>query len=55
VATSVPSERLYSTAGTVVTAKRRALEPENVEKLGFFACYLINDLSYSQIIRYELC
>ena len=35
VATSFPSERLFSTAGNVVTAKRCALEPENVEKLVF--------------------
>ena len=35
VATSVPSERLFSTAGNIVSAKRAALLPENVEKLVF--------------------
>jgi len=35
VATLVPSERLFSTADNDVTAKRCALEPENVEKLVF--------------------
>ena len=34
-ATSVPSEQLFSTAGNIVTAKRGALLPENVEKLIF--------------------
>ena len=35
VATSVPSEQLFSTAGNIVTAKRAALDPGNVEKLIF--------------------
>ena len=33
--TSVPSEQLFSTAGNVVSVKRNALLPENVEKLVF--------------------
>ena len=35
VAASIPSERLFRCAGNVVTSKRSALEPENVEKLVF--------------------
>ena len=35
VATSVPSERLFSVAGMTVNAKRAALDPANVEKLVF--------------------
>ena len=35
VATSVPSEQLFSTAGNIVSVKRHALLPENVNKLVF--------------------
>lgn len=35
VATSVPSEQLFSTAGNIVSVKRAALLPENVDKLVF--------------------
>jgi len=35
VATSVPSERLFSVAGNIVSAKRATLLSENVEKLVF--------------------
>ena len=35
VATSTTSERLFSTAGNIITAKRSALSTENVNKLVF--------------------
>ena len=35
VATSIPSEQLFSTAANVISVKRTALLPENVEKLIF--------------------
>lgn len=34
-ATSAPSERVFSTAGNIVTAKRNCLKPENVSTLTF--------------------
>ena len=35
VATSVPSERVFSVAGNVINEKRSRLLPENVDKLVF--------------------
>jgi len=35
-ATSVPSERVFSTAGDIVTASRSSLSADNVDKLIFF-------------------
>ena len=34
-ATSVPTERLFSTAGQIITERRNRLQPENAEKLIF--------------------
>ena len=34
-ATSVPSERVFSTAGNLLTSRRQRLTPENVEMLMF--------------------
>ena len=35
-ATSVPSERAFSTTKNIVTGKRNSLTPHNIEILGFF-------------------
>ena len=39
-ATSVPSERVFSAAGNIVTAKRNRLKPARVNKLCFLAANL---------------
>ena len=36
-ATSVPSERLFSKAGTIITDRRNRLKPSNAEKLIFLS------------------
>ena len=50
VATSDPSEQLFSTTGNAVTAKRSALDPDNVEKLVFLHENLppLEDLPYQR-------
>ena len=56
VATSVPSEQLFSTAGNVVSVKRSALLPENVEKLIFLHDNLPSlTLPYKRIQEEEKC
>ena len=48
--TSVPSERLFSTAGNVISSKRNCLTPENADKLIFL---FENDDRYSSsVINY---
>ncbi len=34
-ATSIPSERVFSTAGDIATAQRASLSPDNVDMMGF--------------------
>lgn len=56
VATSVPSEQLFSTAGNVFSVKCSALLPENVEKLIFLHNNLSSlTLPYKRIQEEEKC
>ena len=49
VATSVPSERLFSVAGLVVNNKRASLEPTDLEKLFFYITTCIPNLILTTI------
>ena len=44
-ATSVPSERVFSTAGDIVTAQRASLSPDNVDMMLFFIIFKKNLLN----------
>lgn len=37
-ATSVPSERVHSTAGNIITERRARLTPDNIKKLIYLKC-----------------
>jgi hypothetical protein len=54
VATSVPSEQLFSTAGNIVSEKRACLLPENVNKLVFLHVNLpLLQLDYKRVATSE--
>lgn len=62
VATSTTSERLFSTAGNIITAKRSALSTENGNKLVFFytkiylnSTYHTRELSVSVMNAQTVC
>ena len=55
MATSSPSEQLFSTAGNVVSVKHATLLPENVEKLIFYMTIYHQCLPYSCCVQDETC
>ena len=55
IATSAPSEQLFSIASNVVSVKHAALLPENVEKQIFCMTIYHQCLPYSRCVQDETC
>ena len=52
-ATSVPSERLFSTAGQIITERRNRLLPEHAEKLIFLNLNLRKEIDKKKMYDYS--